>query len=58
MLKRLKLSLIHIFRNKYLGEHGGIASTSYGDQYGSVPSSAKNYFFKVDNYWVLSGKYK
>lgn len=41
---------VDYFRNKYLGEHGGIASTSYGDQYGSVPSSAKNYFFKVDNY--------
>ena len=41
---------VDYFRNKYLGEHGGIARTSYGDQYGSVPSSAKNYFFKVDNY--------
>ena len=36
------------FRDKYLGEHGGLASTSYGDKYGSVPSSAKNYFFKTD----------
>ena len=27
-----------------------IRDSSYGDQYGSVPSSAKNYFFKVYNY--------
>jgi len=25
------------YRNKYLGEHGGLASTNYGDTYGSVP---------------------
>ena len=25
------------FRNKYLGEHGGVASTDYGDIYGNVP---------------------
>ncbi len=24
------------FRNKYLGEHGGVASTDYGDIYGNV----------------------
>ena len=41
---------ISYFRDKYLGEHGGIASTSYGDKYGSVPSSLKNYLFKVDHY--------
>lgn len=38
------------FRDKYLGEHGGVASTSYGDQYGSLPSSYKNYWFAIDNY--------
>ena len=34
---------VNYFRDKYLGEHGGIASTSYGDLYGSVPSTAKSY---------------
>ena len=38
------------FRDKYLGDHGGVASTSYGDQYGSLPSSYKNYWFAIDNY--------
>jgi len=28
---------VNYFRDKYLGEHGGLASTSYGDKYGSVP---------------------
>ena len=41
---------VNYFRNKYLGEHGGIADTSYGDLYGSVPSTAKSYFFKLDNF--------
>ena len=41
---------VNYFRDKYLGEHGGIASTSYGDLYGSVPSTAKSYFFKLDNF--------
>lgn len=36
------------FRNKYLGDHGGLASTSYGDQYGSVPQ--RGYWFMIDNY--------
>lgn len=36
------------FRDKYLGDHGGLASTSYGDKYGSVPKSL--YWFKIDNY--------
>ena len=36
------------FRDKYAGEHGGLASTSYGDLYGSVPN--KDYWFKMDNY--------
>lgn len=41
---------VDYFRNKYLGEHGGIADTKYGDMYGSIPSSAKMHFFKLDNY--------
>lgn len=36
------------FRNKYLGDHGGIADTQYGDIYGDVPG--KNYWFEIDNY--------
>lgn len=36
------------FRDKYLGEHGGIASTEYGDLYGSVPN--KSYWFQIDNW--------
>jgi len=38
------------FRDKYLGEHGGLASTSYGDLYGNVPGSYKRYWFAIDNY--------
>lgn len=38
------------FRDKYLGEHNGVASTSYGDLYGNVPSSYKNYCFAIDYY--------
>ena len=33
------------FRNKYLGEHGGVASTDYGDIYGNVPG--KTYWFEI-----------
>lgn len=38
------------FRHKYLGEHGGLASTSYGDLTGSLPESYKRYWFAMDNY--------
>lgn len=41
---------VNYFRHKYLGEHGGVANTSYGDLYGNVPSSYKNYWFAIDNY--------
>ena len=41
---------VNYFRNKYLGEHGGIATIKDGDLYGSVPSTAKSYFFKLDNF--------
>ena len=36
------------FKDKYLGDHGGIASTSYGDLYGNVPG--KNYWFEINHY--------
>lgn len=36
------------FKDKYLGEHGGLASTSYGDKYGNVPG--KEYWFQINNY--------
>ena len=36
------------FRDKYLGEHGGLASTEYGDKYGNVPNAG--YWFMIDNY--------
>lgn len=36
------------FRDKYQGEHGGIASTEYGDVYGNVPN--KDYWFEIDKY--------
>lgn len=35
------------FRDKYAGEHGGIASSSYGDLYAPVPQ--KGYWFAIDN---------
>ena len=38
------------FRDKYLGEHGGIASTSYGDNTAYLPNSYKNYWFAMDYY--------
>ena len=36
------------FKDKYAGEHGGIADTQYGDKYGSVPNNL--YWFKINNY--------
>lgn len=39
---------VNYFRDKYLGEHGGLASTSYGDKYGSVPG--RDLFFMIDKY--------
>ena len=36
------------FRDKYLGDHGGLASVSYGDKYGNVPGTS--YWFQIDNY--------
>ena len=36
------------FRDKYLGEHGGLASTDYGDVYGNVPG--KDYWFEIDHW--------
>ncbi|WP_287622576.1 SusC/RagA family TonB-linked outer membrane protein [Parabacteroides sp.] len=36
------------YRDKYLGDHGGLASTNYGDKYGSVPG--KGLWFEIDNY--------
>lgn len=35
------------FKDKYAGEHGGLASTSYGDLYGSVPN--RTYWFSLYN---------
>ncbi len=35
------------FRDKYLGEHGGMASTTYGDKYGNVPG--KDYWFSINH---------
>lgn len=36
------------YKDKYLGEHGGLASTDYGDVYGNVPG--KSYWFEVNHY--------
>lgn len=36
------------YKNKYLGDHGGLASTDFGDKYGSVPG--KDYWFQINNY--------
>ena len=39
-------------RDRYKGEHGGLASTSYGDLYGYVPSNVKALWWnlnEVDN---------
>ena len=36
------------FKDKYLGEHGGLASTEYGDKYGNVPG--KDYWFQINHY--------
>lgn len=35
------------YRNKYLGDHGGVASNGYGDKYGDVPG--KSLWFGIDN---------
>lgn len=35
------------YKDKYLGEHGGLASTSYGDKYGNVPG--KGLWFSIYN---------
>ncbi len=34
------------FRDKYLGDHGGLANASYGDKYANVPGRA--YWFAID----------
>lgn len=34
------------FRDKYLGDHGGLASSDYGDLYGYVPG--RSYWFQID----------
>ena len=34
------------FRDKYLGEHGGLANSNYGDKYGYVPG--RGYWFGID----------
>lgn len=36
------------YRNKYLGEHGGIANQNYGDTYANV--EGKDLWFEVDNF--------
>lgn len=36
------------WKNKYKGEHGGIASTSYGDEYGYVPSNVKGLWWNIN----------
>ncbi|WP_455630115.1 SusC/RagA family TonB-linked outer membrane protein [Parabacteroides sp.] len=41
---------VDYFRDKYLGEHGGVADAGRGDLYGNLPSSYKNYWFALDNY--------
>ena len=41
---------VKYFRDKYLGEHGGVADAGRGDLYGNLPSSYKNYWFALDNY--------
>lgn len=35
------------YRDKYLGDHGGVASNGYGDKYGDVPG--KSLWFGIDN---------
>lgn len=37
------------WKNKYLGNHGGIASTSYGDEYGYVPGTVKSLWWNRDH---------
>ena len=35
------------WKDKYKGEHGGIASTSYGDKYGYVPGKVKSLWWNL-----------
>ena len=35
------------WKDKYKGEHGGIASTSYGDKYGYVPGTVKSLWWNL-----------
>ena len=37
------------YRDKYLGEHGGLASATYGDKYANAPGTGKNLWFAIDN---------
>lgn len=37
------------WKDKYLGPHGGIASTTYGDEYGYVPGTVKSLWWNLDH---------
>lgn len=37
------------WRNKYLGEHGGIAQNQFGDKYGYVPGTVKSIWWNLDH---------
>ena len=37
------------WRNKYKGNHGGLASNAYGDEYGPVPGTVKSLWWNIDN---------
>ena len=41
---------VQYFRDKYLGDHGGVADAGRGDLYGNLPDSYKYYWFALDNY--------
>lgn len=36
------------WKDKYKGEHGGLASTSYGDEYGYVPANVKGLWWNLN----------
>ena len=36
------------WKDKYKGDHGGLASTSYGDEWGYVPSTVKDLWWNLN----------
>lgn len=46
------------YRDKFLGDHGGIANTKYGDEYGSVPGKSLWFRINYNNYYQIENVYR